>query len=117
MHEREISGVGEQRRTRRPEPTAAPTGYDLLSLQRLAGNRAVAGRLAASSLEAGLVARMDVEIDELTSNVRVRDQQQPPAPGLEDLVKETASHVKGGADRPGPDVLPAGGHAPIEQEE
>jgi len=117
MHDREISEVAEQRRPGRPEPSAVPRGYDLLSLQRLAGNRAVAGRLAPSSPGARLVARANVQIDELTSDVRVQDQQQPPPPWLADVVKETASHVRGGADQRGPDVLPAGGHAPMEQEE
>jgi hypothetical protein len=64
------------------------------------------------------VARADVQIDEMTSNVRTTDNAAPMSPGTEETIQDTvhdAAHA--GDDQTGPSALPPGGHATMEQEE
>jgi len=105
VHEHE---AGKPERTpRAARSTAAAPEHPLFALQRAAGNAAVSQH----------VARADVQIEEMTSNVRTTDGAAPMAPGTEEAI-ENAVHDTAHADddQKGPSALPPGGHATMEEE-
>jgi hypothetical protein len=124
MHDHEVSEASGRRRRPRPETARAAmsaAGLDLLGLQQLAGNRALAQRLEQGRAGAGSVAR-SVMIDELDPTVPEPQEEQPgwqpTGPGrLGSLVDDEGEDggAAGGAATT-TSTLPAGGHAPIEQE-
>jgi hypothetical protein len=82
--------------------------HRLLTLQRQAGNAAVTQH----------VQRADVEIDEMSSNVRTTDGAAPMDPGTAETVEGAVHDAAHPSDeQSGPTTLPAGGHATQEQEE
>lgn len=105
MHEHE---AGEpERAARAARSRSAAPEHPLFGLQRAAGNAAVTQH----------VARADVQIDEMTSNIRTTDNAAPMAPGTEETI-ENAAHdaAHAGDDQKGPSALPPGGHATLEEE-
>jgi hypothetical protein len=125
MHEHETSESSGPRRRPRPETSRAATsapGLDLLGLQRLAGNRAVVRRVEQGGAVPGSMAR-SVMIDEMDPTVPEPQEEQPgwqpSGPGrLGGLVDDEGEAGDAGGE-PGatPSTLPAGGRAPIEQEQ
>jgi hypothetical protein len=119
MHEHEAPEAAERRKPR-AETGGAPAGPGLLSLQQQAGNRAVAG----------VVARA-VQIEEMTSNVNVRDEAKMTPELQEEVGNAVHAGAGGGAgtagggagtteEQPatggGAETLPPGGHATMEEE-
>src|SRR3954451_5548095 len=122
MHEHEASETS--RRRPRPESsrgaTSAP-GLDLLGLQRLAGNCAVARHVEQGGAVVGSVAR-SVMIDDMDLTAPEPQEEQPgwqpSGPGRFGSVVDDAGEDggEGGGPGPPPSTLPRGGHAPLEQE-
>jgi hypothetical protein len=113
VHEHEAPEVAERRKPR-AEAGGGVGGPGLLSLQRQAGNRAVAG----------VVARA-VQIDEMTSSFDVRDEAKL-GKGLKSEIAEEVHGLAGAGGGAGTEeqestgggaeTLPPGGHATMEQE-
>lgn len=112
MHEHEAPEAAERRKPR-AEAGGGAGGPGLLSLQRQAGNRAVAGAVARA-----------VEIEEMTSSVGVRDEAKLTPEVGEEVGNALHTGAGGGAgtteEQPatggGAETLPPGGHATMEEE-
>jgi hypothetical protein len=123
VHEHEAPEAAERRKPR-ADVGSSVGGPGLLSLQQQAGNRAVAGAVARA-----------VQIDEMTSNVNVRDEAKLTPEVQEEVGNALHAGGGGGAgateEQPtgggaatdeqqstggGADTLPPGGHATMEEE-